>query len=61
MQITATIQEAQGRLKELIDMAGNGDEIILTRGDEPYVRLVAAVPKQPLKNGKFKSKPSWVS
>ena len=37
-----TIEEAQAKLGELIDQAGAGEEVIITRNDKPVARLVPA-------------------
>lgn len=36
---TLTVQEAQGRLNQIIDALAPGDEVILTRGDRPVAKL----------------------
>jgi antitoxin (DNA-binding transcriptional repressor) of toxin-antitoxin stability system len=41
-----TVEEAQGRLGELIDGLTPGEGIILTRGDRPVARLVG-LPTEP--------------
>jgi prevent-host-death family protein len=38
---TVTIREAKARLSELIAKACRGEEIVITRGSKPVVRLVA--------------------
>lgn len=37
-----TIEEAQAKLGELIDQAGAGEEVIITRNNQPVARLVPA-------------------
>ena len=41
---TVTIQEAQARLAELIDHLRAGEELTITRGDQPIARLQAEGP-----------------
>ena len=36
-----TVQEAEAQLSELIDRAERGEEVIITRGDKPAMRLIA--------------------
>jgi prevent-host-death family protein len=49
---TITIEEAQAQLPELIDKLRPGEEIVITRNDEPIARLTGQVqperpPRQP--------------
>jgi antitoxin (DNA-binding transcriptional repressor) of toxin-antitoxin stability system len=41
---TVTIEEAQARLAELIDHLRLGEELTITRGDQPIARLQAEGP-----------------
>ena len=41
-----TIEEAQAKLGELIDQAGAGEEVIITRNNQPVARLVPAATAQ---------------
>lgn len=51
MSITVTLEEAKARLAELIDHLSPGDEIVITRKQQPVARLVsnrpARKPRQP--------------
>jgi prevent-host-death family protein len=49
---TVTVEEAQARLAELLDHLQPGDEVVITRNDQPVAKLVgagstAAQPRQP--------------
>jgi antitoxin (DNA-binding transcriptional repressor) of toxin-antitoxin stability system len=37
-----TLEQAQSRLAEIIDALAPGEEVVLTRGEKPVARLVAA-------------------
>ena len=41
MSLTVSLEEAQGRLKELILQLGPGDELIITENDRPIATLCA--------------------
>ena len=41
---TVTIEEAKGRLDELIESANAGDEVILAKGGVPVAKLTLLVP-----------------
>ena len=41
MSLTVSLEEAQGRLKELILQLGPGDELIITENDRPIATLSA--------------------
>jgi prevent-host-death family protein len=41
---TVTLEDAQARLRELIDKLAPGEEITITRDDKPVARLVAQPP-----------------
>lgn len=45
MKTVVEIEEAQNRLKELINLATEGNEVILTEGEKPLVQLVALSPQ----------------
>lgn len=53
-----SIDEAQGRLAELIDTLRDGEEIILTKGDVPVAKLVGvkAPQRQPRQPGSARGK-----
>jgi antitoxin (DNA-binding transcriptional repressor) of toxin-antitoxin stability system len=49
---TVTIEEAQAKLPEIIDKLASGEELIITRDDQPIAKLVgqqrpARKPRQP--------------
>jgi antitoxin (DNA-binding transcriptional repressor) of toxin-antitoxin stability system len=46
---TVTIQEAQGRLEEIIERLTPGEEIVLTRDDQPVATIRATPPASPRK------------
>jgi prevent-host-death family protein len=41
MQLTITIDEAQAKLKELIQQLVPGDEVVITEDQQPVARLVS--------------------
>ena len=45
MVVTITVEEAQLNLKDLIDQVIVGQEIIITRNQQPVVRLISELPK----------------
>jgi prevent-host-death family protein len=45
MKTIVEIHEAQNRLKELINLVTEGNEVILTEGKTPLARLVALSPQ----------------
>jgi prevent-host-death family protein len=54
---TVTIREAKARLSQLIAKACRGEEIVITRGSKPVVRLVAVSQATgPRKPGALKGK-----
>jgi antitoxin (DNA-binding transcriptional repressor) of toxin-antitoxin stability system len=40
---TMTIEEAQARLPEIIDKLAPGEEVLITRNDQPVAKLVGQV------------------
>lgn len=57
---THTIHEAKTNLSKLIKEACEGEEVIISRGDKPVVKLVPiGVAEGPRKPGRFKGKISW--
>ena len=44
---TITVEEAQHHLGEIIDRLSPGEEVVLTRGDKPVARIVAAPAEKP--------------
>ena len=45
---TVTIEEAQARLPELIDRLAPGEELVITRGEQPVAKLIGqARPEHP--------------
>ena len=52
MPATVTLDEAQARLRELIESLAPGQEVVITENQQPVARLVAATgsqrkPRQP--------------
>ena len=47
MSTTVTIEDAQGRLKELIHQLAPGDEVVITENQRPVARLVSESPPAP--------------
>ncbi len=47
MPATMTVEEAQGRLKELIDSLAPGEEVVLTENEQPVAKLVSERPARP--------------
>ena len=41
MSVTVSVEEAQGKLKELIRQLEPGDELIITKNDKPIATLVS--------------------
>ena len=41
MSLTVSLEEAQGRLRELISQLGPGDELVITENDRPIATLSA--------------------
>lgn len=44
MATSVTVEEAQARLKELIDNLARGEEIVITENQQPVARLVRERP-----------------
>lgn len=42
--MTVSLEEAQGHLSRLIERLSPGEEVVITRDDEPVARLVTAPP-----------------
>jgi antitoxin (DNA-binding transcriptional repressor) of toxin-antitoxin stability system len=55
---TVTIEEAQAKLSELIDTLAPGEEIMITRDQQPVAKLVGQQPstRQPRRPGSAKGK-----
>jgi prevent-host-death family protein len=55
---TVTIEEAQAKLSELIDTLAPGEEIIITRNQQPVAKLVGQqqFARQPRRPGSAKGK-----
>ena len=49
MLATITVEEAQLNLKDLIDQVAAGQEIIITKNQQPVARLVSELPKPRLR------------
>ncbi len=62
MTKNVTLQDAEGHLNELLDQVDQGEEIIITKGDQPCAKLVAIPPvvKNPRVFGQHKGK-VWMS
>jgi prevent-host-death family protein len=56
--MTVTIEEAQARLPELIDRLAPGEELVITRNDQPVAALVGKYQpaRQPRRPGSAKGK-----
>lgn len=46
MSTNVSIEEAQTNLAELIGSLGPGDEVVITKGDQPVAKLVGEQPAQ---------------
>lgn len=46
MSLTVSVEEAQGKLKQLISQLGPGDELIITEDDRPIATLSAKTAEQ---------------
>ena len=44
MSGTVTVEEAQAKLKEIIDQLAPGEEIVITENEQPVAKLVKAAP-----------------
>lgn len=54
---SVAIEKAERELTKLIDRARAGEEIVITRGNEPLAKLVGvSYPRQPRKPGALKGK-----
>jgi prevent-host-death family protein len=47
MPATVTVQEAQAKLKELIDGLVPGEEVIITENQQPVAKLIGERPARP--------------
>jgi prevent-host-death family protein len=54
MSTTITLEEAQAKLKELIDNLAPGEEIVITQNQQPVAKLVSARPPQERQLGTLK-------
>ncbi len=60
--MTVSIQEAEGKLSELIQMLKPGDEIVITEDNQPVARLVrAAIPRARRKLGTLKGTVRYIA
>ena len=50
---TATIEEAQARLPELVEKAAAGEQVVITRGDRPVAELAKPAEAKPRRKGGF--------
>ncbi len=57
-----TLQEAEGHLGELLELVDQGEEVIITKGDQPCAKLVgiSRLPGKPRTFGQHKGK-AWMS
>jgi len=57
-----TLQEAESHLDELLELVDQGEEIIITKGDQPCAKLVGISPlsRKPRTFGQHKGK-AWMS
>ena len=56
-----TVQEAEGHLLELIDLAEKGEEVIIAHDDQPKVKLVPIRQSSPKREfGQYRGK-VWMS
>ena len=55
---TVTIEEAQAKLVELIDQLAPGEEVVITRNQQPVAKLVGQPPlvRKPRRPGSAKGK-----
>lgn len=53
---SVSLEEAQAKLPELIDHLASGEELVITRNDQPVARLIAGgnSPRQPRRPGSAK-------
>ena len=47
MPTTISVEEAQSKLKELIDQLAPGEEVVLTSNQRPVAKLVGEISKRP--------------
>ena len=59
---SVTMQEAEGHLDELLALVVQGEEVIITKDDQPCAKLVAVplIPKTPRAFGQHTGK-AWMS
>ena len=57
-----TLQEAEGHLAELLELVAQGNEIVITKGDEPRAKLVMVQerPRGPRVFGQHRGQ-AWLS
>jgi prevent-host-death family protein len=61
MTETVTVTEAKTQLSSLIARVGNGEEIVIRRGQRPVAKIIAYEPaRRPRKPGALKGK-IWMS
>lgn len=59
---TLTLEEAQSRLKDIIEALSPGEEIIIVQDDQPIAKLTRAERQSwPCKAGSAKNKVFWMS
>ena len=47
MSATITVEEAQARLRDIIDQLAPGEEVVITENQQPVARLVSERPSRP--------------
>ena len=54
--MTVTVEEAQARLPELINQLAAGEEVVITRDEQPVAKLIAQQPpaRKPRRPGALK-------
>ena len=61
MATTVNIYEAETQLSRLVDVAANGEDVIISRAGKPVARLTALKPeKRPIKFGLLEGK-GWIA
>jgi antitoxin (DNA-binding transcriptional repressor) of toxin-antitoxin stability system len=48
------LQQAKDKFLELLELAASGEDVIIAKGSEPFVKLTAATPKLPRRFGSAK-------
>ena len=56
-----TIEEAQAKLPEIIDKLAPGEELIITRNDQPVAKLTMPRTSWPCQPGSVRNKSHWMA